>query len=363
MAGFFQGVDKALTNLSQSPVGMAGMGLLMMPQQSLTPINPFEYAAQGMQMGAQNRQRAQTLSALQERQRQEDEYRRMEYLMQAQQYQQEQLDRAEAQRMAEEQAKNFEAYLSTKTPEEQILARAAGPEYIKRDINARFPSETPGERYANALGLPPNSPERTNFLREYTLRPKNQINIGGKPLSAAELARLQTPSGELLPFGTTPEQAIEMGATVAPKAPTEGQSVSAGFYERMLQSNSIITPERERLLADATEAIAAGVPMIGNYFSSPEYQLARQAQENFVTANLRKESGAVISKEEMDKEIRKYFPQPGDFQQVIDQKRLAREAAINAMRRNAGRALKNQQGPTGQQQETPEDIARRYLQQ
>ena len=131
----------------------------------------------------------------------------------------------------------------------------------------------------------------------------------------------------------------------------------------MLQSNSIITPERERLLADATEAIAAGVPMIGNYFSSPEYQLARQAQENFVTANLRKESGAVISKEEMDKEIRKYFPQPGDFQQVIDQKRLAREAAINAMRRNAGRALKNQQGPTGQQQETPEDIARRYLQQ
>jgi hypothetical protein len=49
MAGFFEGVDKALTNLSQSPVGMAGMGLLMMPQQSLTPINPFEYAAQGMQ--------------------------------------------------------------------------------------------------------------------------------------------------------------------------------------------------------------------------------------------------------------------------------------------------------------------------
>ena len=87
MAGFFQGVDKALTNLSQSPVGMAGMGLLMMPQQSLTPINPFEYAAQGMQMGAQNRQRAQTLSALQERQRQEDEYRQMEYLMQAQEYQ------------------------------------------------------------------------------------------------------------------------------------------------------------------------------------------------------------------------------------------------------------------------------------
>jgi hypothetical protein len=87
MAGFFEGVDKALTNLSQSPVGMAGMGLLMMPQQSLTPINPFEYAAQGMQQGVQNRQRAQTLSALQERQRQEDEYRQMKYLMQAQEYQ------------------------------------------------------------------------------------------------------------------------------------------------------------------------------------------------------------------------------------------------------------------------------------
>ena len=64
-----------------------------------------------------------------------------------------------------------------------------------------------------------------------------------------------------------------------------------------------------------------------------------QAQENWVTANLRKESGAVIGPEEMKKEIRKWFPVVGNSPEVIEQKRKSREVAEESMRRNAGRAL------------------------
>jgi hypothetical protein len=83
MAGFFDSLNQGLTQLSQSPAGMAGMGLLMMPSQSFEPINPMEYAMQGMQMGVQNRQRAQLL----EQQQAENARREAQYLMEIQEYQ------------------------------------------------------------------------------------------------------------------------------------------------------------------------------------------------------------------------------------------------------------------------------------
>ena len=56
-------------------------------------------------------------------------------------------------------------------------------------------------------------------------------------------------------------------------------------------------------------------------------------------AKLRKESGAVIADEEMDREIRVYFPQLGDSTAVISQKRDSRKVAQDAMIRSAGRGL------------------------
>jgi len=83
MAGISDSINQGLTRLSQSPLGMASMGLLMMPQKSLEPINPMEYAMQGMQMGVQNRQRAQLL----EQQQAENARREAQYLMEIQEYQ------------------------------------------------------------------------------------------------------------------------------------------------------------------------------------------------------------------------------------------------------------------------------------
>jgi hypothetical protein len=68
---------------------------------------------------------------------------------------------------------------------------------------------------------------------------------------------------------------------------------------------------------------------------------------------LRAESGAVIGTEEMEKEIKKYFPQVDDKPQVIEQKAKSRRSAELAMEVRGGPALKTikkaqQQGqPTG----------------
>jgi hypothetical protein len=81
----------------------------------------------------------------------------------------------------------------------------------------------------------------------------------------------------------------------------------------------------------------ASVLWIGNYLASEEYQLYDQASTNWVTANLRQESGAVIGIDEMENEKKKYFPQPGDTKAVIKQKKKSRKKAEEGMRAKSGR--------------------------
>jgi hypothetical protein len=69
---------------------------------------------------------------------------------------------------------------------------------------------------------------------------------------------------------------------------------------------------------------------------SPEQQQNDQARRNFISAVLRKESGAAISPTEYVNEERKYFPQLGDSPKVIQQKQQARELAIKALEAQAG---------------------------
>jgi hypothetical protein len=66
--------------------------------------------------------------------------------------------------------------------------------------------------------------------------------------------------------------------------------------------------------------IASGVPL-GNYVQSPEYQKYKQASSNFITALLRQESGAAISKSEFERYDKEYMPQPGDGRKFLRRRR------------------------------------------
>jgi hypothetical protein len=74
---------------------------------------------------------------------------------------------------------------------------------------------------------------------------------------------------------------------------------------------------------------------------SEEQQMYQQAKTNFITAVLRKESGATIQPSEFKTEDEKYFPQAGDTSGVLKQKQKARELAIEAMKIQAGPGSKN----------------------
>lgn len=73
---------------------------------------------------------------------------------------------------------------------------------------------------------------------------------------------------------------------------------------------------------------------IGNTMVSDTVQQVRQAERDFLTAILRRESGASISPSEFAVAERQYFPQPGDNAKTLEQKKKTRETAIASFRQN-----------------------------
>lgn len=177
---------------------------------------------------------------------------------------------------------------------------------------------------------------------------------------------LDSRSGRLLQ--PRDEQGNPITVDLAAKS-SEDEKKSAGFYLRMKDAtntfNSPVTDAQGKpvlkdgkpvLLKDAAEKPELFAEVIGgiipnwmggqaaqNFATSALRQRYQQAQENWVTANLRPESGAVIGPEEMAKEIRKYFPQVGDAPETVRQKEESRKVTEDAVRRRAGRALATQQ--------------------
>jgi len=134
------------------------------------------------------------------------------------------------------------------------------------------------------------------------------------------------------------------------RKPTESEQKAAGFSQRMELSNQLINELESKIIQKGqdpnimfptpTSQAFGAIPFVGDYartkVTSTEQQQYRQAQENWVRANLRKESGAVIGADEMNAEIRTYFPQPGELPETIAQKQLARQVTQEAMKTAAG---------------------------
>jgi hypothetical protein len=130
---------------------------------------------------------------------------------------------------------------------------------------------------------------------------------------------------------------------------TEGERNASGFYQRMIAANE----EMSRITksgydpTNRRDFYTAGGEFL-NPLASNEGQQYRQSQENWVRANLRKESGAAIGVAEMDQERKNYFPIPGDGPDVIAQKARNRQVTERAMRQAAGGGL----APPGSSAET-----------
>jgi hypothetical protein len=115
----------------------------------------------------------------------------------------------------------------------------------------------------------------------------------------------------------------------------QGGTKNTGVVRSAIASTLGMTPFiGEKLEQGASSAMNVLPSVLGG--PNVAQQATDQARRNFVTAVLRKESGAAISPSEFANEAQKYFPQPGDADSVIKQKQHARETAIKALEVQAG---------------------------
>lgn len=126
--------------------------------------------------------------------------------------------------------------------------------------------------------------------------------------------------------------------------PNEGQSKSFGFLERMAQAEQNLSSIPLDPFVSRTNSVLSALPF-GNSMVSDDYQRAKQAETDFITAVLRKESGAAIGEAEYERERTKYFPIAGDTPAVIKQKAESRAAAMRGMAKGAGALAQDFQLP------------------
>lgn len=131
---------------------------------------------------------------------------------------------------------------------------------------------------------------------------------------------------------------------------TDTERSGAGYAHRMSQIEPTIrTLEKDGRPGFVTNLM--GYDGVGGklrpYAESEAQQKYRAAQEDWVRAKLRRESGAAIPEAEMEREIRTYFVQPGESEDVAAQKQVSREAAMQQMRIGAGRAANQIGGGDG----------------
>ena len=125
--------------------------------------------------------------------------------------------------------------------------------------------------------------------------------------------------------------------------PTKEQSDAYTYSNRMESSDKILTdlegkysPLAVSVKVSGKTALIPGGQTIVNKMLDPNDQKAEQAQRNFINAVLRRESGATIQPYEFDNANMQYFPQEGDSQEVLVQKRANRREAIEGLKKAAG---------------------------
>lgn len=123
------------------------------------------------------------------------------------------------------------------------------------------------------------------------------------------------------------------GPKAQPDKPlNDSQSKALLFGSRAREADNVLA----KLANDGTNASIPGsrAPIVGgiiNAFQGGNQQSLDQAKRDFMTAVLRRESGASIAPSEFDTADKQYFPQVGDSEKVIKQKAANRRLVIDGI--------------------------------
>jgi hypothetical protein len=228
----------------------------------------------------------------------------------------------------------------------------------KSDGSQLLPFNYKGDRLnipAIPLRVSPDAAQTNKLAREKFDYEKANPGVTIKEAEDGSMLAINNKTGI-----ATPVKMVN-GALVAGKgkALTESQGNATTFGMRMVEADNLLSKletegvrDTGRIRAGAS-GTAGSIPLVGaalakgvdNVFNvlpefmaglSPEQQQTLQARLNFVTAVLRKESGASISPSEFETAEKVYFPRAGDSDAVLAEKQKARKTAIAGMKVQAG---------------------------
>jgi hypothetical protein len=183
-----------------------------------------------------------------------------------------------------------------------------------------------------------------------TIRGQNLVNAraadaNGIANSAARTQIVEGPDGFML---------VDKGTGLArPAATLNGQQVQGKdtglndsqskallFGSRMREAEKVLTSMATKgtVRPSVMKGVVEGTPLVGgalgalaNNNSTPEQQQVEQAQQDWLNAVLRRESGAVIGPSEFASGKKQYFPEVGDSPEKIAQKTRNRKLAMEGI--------------------------------
>lgn len=164
----------------------------------------------------------------------------------------------------------------------------------------------------------------------FSFSEKEPINYGDI-LSKKTEEKVNKPKGGSKPKGpyTQPKKEEKFA---------QNQFQAAGYATRAEQAEKDLAALPEDVGLSYKEQAQEALPGFAEGLKTPQQKLFEQAQRNFITAVLRKESGATISPEEYKNERKKYFPQSGDTKEVLAQKAISRRQAVAGLKAEASGA-------------------------
>jgi hypothetical protein len=140
------------------------------------------------------------------------------------------------------------------------------------------------------------------------------------------------PSGMAIEVGADGQVRVTQGPGVQARPLTEGQSKDTVYATRAAGALPILD-QYDVALTSLGDIVLGADPtgIVRGRMQSTEYQLARQAGDEFLQAILRKDTGAAITKQEQELYGKTYLPEQGDGPELIAQKRQARLRALKAI--------------------------------
>lgn len=140
------------------------------------------------------------------------------------------------------------------------------------------------------------------------------------------------PSNTVLTTNPDGSVTFQQGAGASAKPFTEGQSKDNVFVTRAQGALAVLEPVAGELASRQNRVLDA-VPLgIGRELQSDSYQVAKNAGDEYLSALLRKDTGAAITEGEQALYGVTYLPQPGDGEPVLKAKAEARSRALEAMK-------------------------------